>query len=211
MGKRFDTEELLDAFDEIADAAIAAGERLEICVYGGSALMLASNFRFASEDVDVSAIERPWPAWLDAVVAGIARRNGWLDDWFNDGVAFHLSPLASRANDHVEFGTFPRAGGEKVGMIVHVPTADYMLAVKLKARRVGDPDKRKPEQADILNLAQVCGVRTIDDAVAILAKFFPRSGSDAGKQRFVLNAIWNEPRHGDPRYPERRGDREPTG
>ena len=41
------------AFDEIGRAAVAAGTRLQIAVYGGSALMLASNFRFATEDVDV--------------------------------------------------------------------------------------------------------------------------------------------------------------
>src|SRR5437773_925281 len=73
-------------------------------------LMLASNFRFATEDADVSELERPIPDWLATVVADIARDNRWADDWFNDGVAFHLSPLADRAADHLEFGTFPRDG-----------------------------------------------------------------------------------------------------
>jgi len=84
------------------------GRKLQIAVYGGSALMLASNFRFATEDVDVSALEKPLPEWLARIVLEIAEKNGWGDDWFNDGVAFHLSSLADRASDHLEYGTFPR-------------------------------------------------------------------------------------------------------
>ena len=106
MGKTFDRDALLDAFDRIGRAAADAGTKLQIAVYGGSALMLASNFRFATEDADVAELERPIPDWLETVVADIARDNRWADDWFNDGVAFHLSPLADRAADHLEFGNF---------------------------------------------------------------------------------------------------------
>ncbi|UZE49438.1 hypothetical protein [Rhodopseudomonas sp. P2A-2r] len=51
MATGFDRDALLDSFDQIGRAAVAAGTRLQIAVYGGSALMLASNFRFATEDV----------------------------------------------------------------------------------------------------------------------------------------------------------------
>jgi hypothetical protein len=68
MARALDRDKLLQAFDEIGRAAVAAGTRLQIAVYGGSALMLASNFRFATEDVDVSRLEQPWPEWLRSVV-----------------------------------------------------------------------------------------------------------------------------------------------
>ena len=55
MSAAFDRDALLDAFDRIGRAAVGAGTKLQIAVYGGSALMLASNFRFATEDVDVSS------------------------------------------------------------------------------------------------------------------------------------------------------------
>src|ERR1700753_995443 len=101
MSAAFDREALLDAFDEIGRAAAQAQTKLQIAVYGGSALMLASNFRLATEDVDVSELQRPLPDWLAAVVHEIARENHWQEDWFNDGVAFHLSALADRS-DHLE-------------------------------------------------------------------------------------------------------------
>jgi hypothetical protein len=61
MSAAFGRDALLDAFDRIGRAAVLAGTKLQIAVYGGSALMLASNFRFATEDVDVSKLEHPLP------------------------------------------------------------------------------------------------------------------------------------------------------
>ena len=74
MNAAFDREALLDAFDQIGRAAVQAGTKLQIAVYGGSALMLASNFRFATEDADVSRLERPLPDWLATIVREMARR-----------------------------------------------------------------------------------------------------------------------------------------
>ena len=68
MAAAFDRDALLDAFDQIGRAAVEAGTKLQIAVYGGSALMLASNFRFATEDVDVSELDRPLPEWLATIV-----------------------------------------------------------------------------------------------------------------------------------------------
>ena len=68
MSSAFNRDALLDAFDQIGRAAALAGTKLQIAVYGGSALMLASNFRFATEDVDVSAIEKPLPEWLATIL-----------------------------------------------------------------------------------------------------------------------------------------------
>src|SRR5215831_17348187 len=111
----FDRDQLLAALNEIGAAAVTAHARLDIAVYGGSALMLASNFRFSTEDVDIAEIGRPWPDWLSAVVRRIAVRNGWPEDWLNEAVTFHLSPLANSARDLVVLGTFPR-GCEQVGL-----------------------------------------------------------------------------------------------
>ena len=185
MSKTFDRDALLDAFDRIGRAAAGAGTKLQIAVYGGSALMLASNFRFATEDADVSELERPIPDWLSAVVADIAHDNGWADDWFNDGIAFHLSPLADRAADHLEFGTFPRDGGTP-GLVVSVPSAEYLLALKLKAIRITDPVRGEAERLDILNLMRVVGISSADEAIALLGRYFPTSGASSEKQRFLL-------------------------
>jgi len=200
MSKTFDRDALLDAFDEIGRAAVAAGTRLQIAVYGGSALMLASNFRFATEDVDVSKLERPLPCWLGQVVKNIADKNGWVDDWFNDGVAFHLSFLADSAADHLEFGTFPR-DGTPPGLVVSVPTAEYLLALKLKAARINDPLRGEAERLDILNLMRVVGISDVEEAIALLGRYFPVSAASAEKRRFLLKNMSKEGTVDAPKYP----------
>ena len=202
MAHALDRDKLLAAFDEIGRAAAAAGGQLHIAVYGGSALMLASNFRFSTEDVDVSKLEQPWPEWLRRVVEKLAAENGWQPDWFNDGVAFHLSALADRASDHLEFGTFPR-DLDTPGLIVYVPSASYLLALKLKAIRVNDPVRGEQERLDILNLMRVAGIRSTEEAIALLARFFPNSGASAEKQRFLLTHMKLEGAIDAPEYPRR--------
>jgi hypothetical protein len=199
MGAAFGRDALLDAFDQIGRAAVRAGKKLQIAVYGGSALMLASNFRFATEDVDVSELEHPLPDWLSAVVSEIARKNHWQDDWFNDGVVFHLSSLADRP-DHLEFGTFPR-DSTPPGLVVSVPSAEYLLALKLKAARVTDPLRGETERLDILNLMQVVGISTVEDAIALLGRYFPVSAASPEKQRFLLENMNREGGIDAPRYP----------
>jgi hypothetical protein len=200
MSAAFDRDALLDAFDRIGYAAVEAGTKLQIAVYGGSALMLASNFRFATEDVDIADIGSEWPAWLSKVVAAIAQEKGWSEDWFNDGVAFYLSPLADRAKDHLEFGTFPRDSSPS-GLVVSVPTAEYLLALKLKAFRTQDALRGDTERLDILNLMDVVGVSTADQAIAVLGKYFPISAASSEKQRFLLKNIDRSGKSDAPKYP----------
>ncbi|GGE06597.1 hypothetical protein GCM10011390_27140 [Aureimonas endophytica] len=201
-GSAFDRERILQAFDWLGREAIAAGQRLDIAVYGGSALMLASNFRYASEDVDVSLLGAAWPTWLRTAVDRIAEAFGLSQDWLNDAVEFHLSAFADRASDHQEFGTFPR-DDEEVGLTVFVPAADYMLAMKLKAMRIADPAKGEQEAADILNLMRVVGITTPEEALAVLAKFYPKSAAQPEKQLFLLRHLLARPQGlvDAPRYP----------
>ncbi len=172
-----------------------------MALYGGSALMLASNFQFATEDADIAELDPPWPDWLADRVILIATENGWRADWLNEAVQFHLSPVADRTADHTEFATFPRGG--LPGLRVFVPSAPYMLALKLKAMRINDPARGPSEAEDIRNRLRVVGVTTIEEAIDVLGRYFPRTAKDADRQRFLLKHIWpGEASERDPpRYP----------
>jgi hypothetical protein len=201
VASEFQRDELLAAFDEIGSAAVAARTRLDIAVFGGSALLLASNFRYATEDVDVAEIVQPWPEWLTTSIAAIAKRNGWAEDWFNDAVSFHLSVQANAERDLIRWGTFPR-NLEQVGLTVFVPSAEYMLALKLKAARVSDFAKGRQDLTDLANLLRVLGIQDVEPAIAILAKYFPTSAAHADKERFVIKYLLNqEGPAGAPSYP----------
>jgi hypothetical protein len=201
MSAAFDRDALLDAFDQIGRAAVEAGTKLQIAVYGGSALMLASNFRFATEDVDIAEIGQEWPGWLLEIVGRIARKNNWSASWLNDAVMFHLSRFAREDRDLTAFGTFPRRQ-EETGLCVFVPTARYMLALKLKALRVSNFEKGQQDMADVAHLLKALGLTEVEQAIAIFAEFFPRSAADADKQRFVLKRLFSGATSVDaPQYP----------
>lgn len=206
MGTAFDREALLDAFDRIGLAAVGVRTRLQIAVYGGSALMLASNFRFATEDVDIADIGSDWPDWLKTVVAEIAHAKGWSEEWLNDAVSFHLSPLARTERDHFAFGHFPRRTDDEYGLTVLMPTARYQLALKLKSLRVANFKKGPLDLADAGHLLKVVGVTEVEQAIGILSEFFPRSAMDADKQRYVVKRLLaGETKIDAPEYP-RRGE-----
>ncbi|WP_315921838.1 hypothetical protein [Mesorhizobium sp. SP-1A] len=200
-----DRKALLDAFDRLGKAAAENGTIIEILVYGGSALMFASNFRYSTGDVDIASLGDSKPEWFDAAVAEIAKDMGFQEEenWLNDAVDFHLSRLATKDDDHWLYSTFPRIG-ESEGIRVFVPTAEYMLALKLKAMRVLDPSKGEQEKRDIQNLLEVNSVRDIESAMEILGKYFPVSAKHDDK-RFLMKQLFNFERSEDdaPFYPVR--------
>lgn len=100
----------------------------------------------------------------------------------------------------MEFGTFPRDGSPP-GLIVAVPTAEYLLALKLKAARITDPLRGEAERLDILNLMRVLGISTADEAIAVLGRYFPVSAASAEKQRFLLKNMSKQGAADAPKYP----------
>ncbi|MGH6770483.1 MAG: hypothetical protein ACRECO_15835 [Xanthobacteraceae bacterium] len=203
MAKSFNRDQLLAAFDDIGGAAIAADTRLDIAVFGGSALMLASNFRFSTEDVDIAEIGQPWPDWLTRAVERIAKRNGWDERWLNDAVATFLSPVARPERDLFCWGTFPR-GTDKVGLTVFIPTARYLLALKLKALRVANFQKGTMDLSDVAGLLQSLEIKDADEAISVLLEYYPNSKADVEKARFVLRHVLSKGTTDDaPRYSRR--------
>ena len=122
-------------------------------------------------------------------------------DWFNDGVAVHLSSLADRAADHLEFATFPRDGGT-AGLVVSVPTAAYLLALKLKAFRILDATAWRGGAPGYSQFD--AGSRHIDcaeQAMALLGRYFPVSAASSEKQRFLLKNMNRGGASDAPKYP----------
>ncbi len=76
-----------------------------------------------------------------------------------------------------------------MGLSVFIPTARYMLALKLKSLRISDFDKGAQDMSDTAHLLKVLGLTEVEQAIEVLAEFFPKSAADADKQRFVLKRL----------------------
>src|SRR5712691_2308138 len=86
---------LQQAFMELGALARAEGKVIDLAVYGGSALMLASNFRETTRDVDgVVGVDQ---CLSDRLAAMIAANRGWPADWLNDA---YLSPNVEGVSEH---------------------------------------------------------------------------------------------------------------
>jgi hypothetical protein len=175
-----------DALTELGRRAHALGQVLEIAIYGGSALMLASNFRVTTQDVD--AVTDTDQDLLDRLAREIAGERGWPHDWLSDGVRTYLSPnVDGLAQHHILFRTYPSEAAP--GLRVFVPTPEYLLAMKLMAMRL-DPGAGKSDLDDILSLIRVLGITDKAGLMQFAAAFYPEARI-SGRLRLGLDVVWD--------------------
>ena len=127
---------------------------LEVSLYGGAVFTLVYGSRDATKDVD--AVVRPSEIARNLALK-VAKELGLPEDWLNDS----------------EFGE---------GLRVSVPTAAYLLALKLRACRPPLPGY-SGDYGDIRFLVRKMEITSTEAAEAIHHKFFPHDVlSDAAKE-----------------------------
>lgn len=195
-------QDLHDAFMELGSRAQREGKVIDLAIYGGSALMLASNFRVTTQDVD--AVVEGDQEMITRLAEDIARARSWPTDWLNDGVRTYLSPQVSGVQEHhTLFRAYPSE--QEPGLRVFVPSPEYLLAMKLMAMRI-DPTGDKSDVADILNLLDIVGLTTEEEVINFAAHFYPEA-KISPRLRFGIRTLWRakdnfaqEGRHATPAY-----------
>ena len=119
-------------------------------------MCLAFDARESTHDVD--ALFKPTSAVLDAALR-VAAREGVRDTWLNDAVKSYVS-------DRGTFESFLELSHLKV----FCPTAEYMLAMKCLAMRVGEGYH---DEADVRYLLRNLGLQRYQEAESILARYYP--------------------------------------
>jgi hypothetical protein len=139
---------------------------VDLAIYDGAALALAFDMRTATRDVD--AVIRSHPSFVRNAVREIAADRNWPDDWFNDAVKGFIS-----ASEQMELMK-DFQGSPQGGLRIHVPTPEYLLAMKCMAMRIDDPDAAY-DVADIKNLAKLLRLESAEDFFDIIRQFYPES------------------------------------
>lgn len=194
--------DLHDAFMDLGVRARDEGKVIDLAIYGGSALMLASNFRVATQDVD--AVAEGSQETITRLAEEVACTRNWPSDWLNDGVRTYLSPHVDGLQEHHELlRAYPSE--QEPGLRVFVPSPEYILAMKLMAMRI-DPTGEKSDTADILNLLDIVGLTTLEDVIAFAASFYPEAKISA-RLRLGISELWRikdnraqEGHHASPSY-----------
>jgi hypothetical protein len=153
--------DILRALNRLGELAHAKGATLEVALYGGAVFTVVYGSRDSTKDVD--AIARP-NALAQQLSRRVAREQNLPEDWLNDDVRQFLASVEEKRQlASVEFGP---------GLVVSVPTAAYLLAMKVNACRAPLPGYAG-DQEDILFLVRKMGFRSFGEVEAIYHRFFP--------------------------------------
>jgi hypothetical protein len=156
---------LVQALNLLGELAEEEQVTLELCLYGGSAMVLAYSAREVTKDVDVTARPSDLALRLAAVVG---ERLGLDESWMNNEVRQFVS----------EHGTFAPLeiqeleAAAKRRLKITRASAGYLLAMKCLAGRSGLPGY-PGDFADIRFLIIKMGLRTVEQVQEHLNRFYP--------------------------------------
>ena len=158
-------QEIEQYLSELSDELYAMSVKGEICLYGGAVMCLVYQARPNTKDVD--AVFQP-ASQMRVAAERVAQAHGLRTDWLNDAVKGFVV-------EHPQRVLF-----DLPALKVYVPEPDYLLAMKMLAARADTSDKD-----DILFLLKLLKLRTTDEALAILEKYYPRQQIKPATQFFV--------------------------
>lgn len=156
-----DKDHLTQALRRLGELALAEGTELELSLYGGAVFTLVYGSRDSTKDID--ALIRPTDLGR-RLARQVAREQGLPEDWINADVAQFLSEQeAKRPLPAETFGP---------GISVTVPTAAYLLALKLRACRPALPGY-PGDEPDIRFLLGKIKPASPTEVEALFGRFFP--------------------------------------
>ena len=151
----------------------------EICLFGGTVMVLAFTARLATKDVD--ALFQP-----TQLIREIARRIGEEQDlsadWMNDGVKGFLS-----TRHNVTTGNLPQFPHLRVTM----PVPEYLLAMKCMAARIGGTSEEASDIPDIVFLIRHLGLKSPGAVLELVGHYYPSERIPI-KTQFLVEGLFEE-------------------
>ena len=175
--KSLSKQDVLSALKRLGELA---GEReiaLDLCVYGGCAMMLAFDRRAITRDVDV--VFHPTEKVIP-LIKQVASEQGLPGDWLNDDVRQFLATKESLRELPIDFP----------GVRLTAPTAGYLLAMKALACRRALPGYKGDEE-DLRFLIRKLEISSIKDIQKHIDKYYPDDAPNESG-RALLNQIIEE-------------------
>jgi len=156
-----------------------ADTNAELCLFGGTVMVLAFRARPATKDVD-AIFEPKGP--VRAAAQRVAEAEGLPDDWLNDGVKGFVSAAAQTM-----LAPLPQFSHLRVMM----PVPEYLLAMKCMAARIGSTSGDADDTADIRTLVGALELESADAVLSIVAGYYP-SDQIPVKTRYLVESLFDE-------------------
>jgi hypothetical protein len=172
-------EAILKALGDLSDELGRAGITGEICLFGGTAMVLAFSARLATKDID--ALFQPTRV-VREIAERIATAHKLPKDWLNDGVKGFLS-----ARHETTQGNLPQFAHLRMTM----PVPEYLLAMKCMAARIGGTTGEHTDVGDIVFLIKHLGLTTPSAVLDIVARYYPANQIPA-KTQYLIEGLFAE-------------------
>jgi hypothetical protein len=170
---------ILNALERLSDELGRRSLTGELCLFGGTVMVLAFNARIATKDVD--ALFKPAREIREAA-AGIAEQLGLPSDWLNDGVKGFIS-----SRHEVLEGNLPQFKNLRLTM----PTPEYLLAMKCMAGRIGTVAGESSDVPDIVFLIRQLNLKSAKEVLDLVSRYYP-ANQIAVKTQYLVEGLFEE-------------------
>jgi hypothetical protein len=174
-------EQILAALESLNRGLAERGIMGEVCLFGGAVMVLAFKARLATKDVD--AVFEP-ASIVRELARQVAESAGLPANWLNDGVKGYLSAR----HEKITPGSLPQFDHLRVLM----PTAEYLLAMKCLASRIGIGAGEADDTSDIAFLIRRLGLKNPGSVMDIVAAYPPEQ--IPVKAQFLVETLFEEGR-----------------
>jgi hypothetical protein len=172
-------EAILHALKTLSDELGGEGVTGEVCLFGGTVMVLAYSARLATKDVD--ALFQPAPV-IRRFAQQIGEAQGLPANWLNDGVKGFVS-----TRHETTTGDLPQFPHLRLTM----PVPEYLLAMKCMAARLGGTEGAASDLPDIIFLIRHLRLPTAAAVLEIVAQYYPASRIPA-KTQFLVEGLFEE-------------------
>jgi hypothetical protein len=178
MANSLERETIVAALRRLDEILQERGVIGELCLLGGTIMVLAFRARASTKDVD--AIFQPARDVREAATE-VPSDMGLPDGWLNDGAKKSLSERHEETES--DLPQFP-------GLRVTAPTAEYMLAMKCMASRLAAGPGERGDEEDIRFLIRYLGLNSAEEAMNVVERYYP-SDRIPPRTQFLLEDIFS--------------------
>jgi len=171
------------ALGRLAELLKDRGAHGEICLLGGTIMVLAFKARPATRDVD--AIFHP-AQLIRELAQEVEREHDLPENWLNDGAKGYIS--ATHTTTERDLPQFDN-------LRIVAPTPEYLLAMKCMASRIASEGGQRSDVADIEFLIKHLGLTNAEDAMAIVQRYYPPERIPVRAQ-YLLEDIFSQIQRG---------------
>jgi hypothetical protein len=172
-------ESILEAFQEMSDVLARRGASGEICIFGGTVMVLAFAARLSTKDVD--AIFQPAEIIREAA-REVGEAHGFPPNWLNDAAKGFIS-----ARHETIQGSLPQFSNLRLMM----PTPEYLLAMKCMASRIGGVEGETHDVSDIVFLIRHLKLKNAGEVMDVVVAYYPKDRLPV-KAQYLVEGLFAE-------------------